>query len=505
MKGYASFFVIAVMSLGLVFLLATRARAPHDVPDADPVVVESADAGDAGAADGALLAATDAAGAVDAAPAARPAERPLRVVTLGWELAAAGVAMTTAGVDAGGAGAIELAPETTLDAVEQRLARGGVDPVGADVAVLPLPAFVVAYDRLRALDPRAFAVVGFSHGREEIHAAPGVLQKAAPGADDLKMVALGPTSAGDATARAGGSESATLLGLFAVDLVGVPASRVRFLAPGAEGAKAANVSAIVRGAADERRLAFTSADASRFIPLVAIAAKKQIDDGEPRLRELTRAWLEGVDRAGKDASNVARRLANKEGLPLAAGVGAAPEVIALIDRLGQIAPAGLADQRNLMGSGARGPATIEALAQRQWALARAGGLTSSAAPSPLPVDERIVTVIAPAPSARGPSPDAADGGADAGAFAALPAGTTPLLTYRAEPSSDAAAVVAQIGLLSGVFERAAFRITAKGGEKAARLLAATARDRFELPAARLATANGEPAGAFAVVEVLALP
>ncbi|HSO37721.1 MAG TPA: hypothetical protein VLT33_34580, partial [Labilithrix sp.] len=113
--------------------------------------------------------------------------------------------------------------------------------------------------------------------------------------------------------------------------------------------------------------------------------------------------------------------------------------------------------------------------------------------------------IAPAPPATPGRESAGDAGADAGVFAALPAGTTALVVYRADPTADAATVIAQIGFLSGVFERAAFRVSAKGGDKAARAIAAAARDRFDLPASRLATAGGEPPGAFAVVEVLALP
>jgi hypothetical protein len=501
MKGYAAFFLIAVMSLGLVFLIVTRSATPHDAPAADPEIVEVVDGGDGGKADGGALVATNDA----AAPAPKPTERPLRVTALGWELVAAGVALTAP--DGGAVGQpMELAPEATLEAVEARLARGGNDPVGADIAVLPLPAFVLAYDRLRALDPRAFVVVGYSRGREEVHATAGALSKSPPAADEVKLIALGPATAADATARAAGSESATMLGLFALDLLGVAPARVRLVAPGAADAKASPFAAIVRGAADERKLAVSSADASRFVPIVAIAPKAQLDANEPKMREFARAWLDGIERVGKDASNVARRLANKEALPLAAGVGGAPEAIALLERLGQIAPAGLAQQRIFMGAARQGPVTLETLAQRHWTLARAGGLTTSAAPNPLPVDDRIVTAIAPAPAPAPPAREAvADGGADAGALAALPAGTTPLLTYRADTTSDAATVVAQIGFLSGVFERAAFRVSAKGGDKAARALAAAARDRFDLPASRLATGAGEPAGAFAVVEVLSLP
>jgi hypothetical protein len=505
MKSYATFFLIAVMSLGLVFLILTRARKEHPAPGVDPEFLETAavdggapDAGDAGS----MLALADA--SAEAAAPAKPVERPLRVTALGWELVAAGVALTAA--DGGAMGpALELAPETTLEAVEARLARGGSDPVGADVAVLPLPAFVVAYDRLRALDPRAFVVVGFSRGREEVHAATGALLKPPPAADEVKLVALGPATAADATARAAGSESATTLGLFALDLLGVPAARVRMVAPGAPDAKTALFAAVVRGAADERKLAFSSADASRFVPIVAIAPKAQLDANEAKMKAFARAWLDGLDASRKDASNVARRLANKEALPLGAGVGGAPEAIALLERLGQIDPAGLASQRAFMGAGATAPVTLETLTQRTWTLARAGGLTTSAAPSPLPIDERIVTAIAPAPAPKH-TPDADPGAADAGAFAALPAGSTPLVVYRAvDPASDAASVAAQIGFLAGVFEHAAFRVTAKGGEKAARAIAAQARARFDLPASRLATAAGEPQGAFAAVEVVSLP
>jgi hypothetical protein len=503
MKGYATFFLIAVMTLGLVFLLVTRARKDHPAPGIDPAFLEVAagpDAGDGGIGDGGALA--DA--ALEAAAPPKPAERPLRIAALGWELVAAGVALTAA--DGGATGpAIELAPETTLEAIEARLARGGNDPVGADVAILPLPAFVVAYDRLRALDPRAFAVVGFSHGREEVHAAGGALLKPPPAADEVKLVALGPATASDATARAAGTESATVLGLFALDLLGVSPSRVRMIAPGAADAKAAPFSAIARGAADERKLAFSSADASRFVPIVAIAPKKQLDESEPKLRELAKAWLDGVERSRKDASNIARRLANKEALPLGAGVGGAPEAISLLERLGQVEPVSLAQQRVLIGANATGPVTLETLAQRTWVLARAGGLTTSATPSPLPVDDRIASAIAPVPPPKH-TPEGDAGAADAGAFPPLPTGTTPLLVYRAvDAQADAASVAAQIGFLAGVFEHAAFRVTAKGGDKAARAIATQARDRFDLAPSRLTTAAGEPAGAFAAVEIVSLP
>lgn len=500
MRSYVTFAITSFMTVALLFLLLSRDKVKHDAPDADPEPVEISDAGDGGA-DASFDAEAGAreAGLPDAGPAPVPVEKPLRVVTLGWELALPGAALASA--DGGTTPALELAPETTLEAVETRLARGGGDVVGADVAVLPLPAFVAGYDRLRALDPRAFLVVGFSHAREEVRAAPGSLLKAPPGGDEVKVVGLSPATASEAGARASGSESATVLGLFALDLLGVPASRVRFVAPGSADAKAAPFAALVRGAADERKLAFSTADASRFVPIVAVAPKGILERNEATIRAFSLAWLDGLAKAGKDAPNVARRLAAKEALPLAGGIGGAPEAIHLIERLGQIEAVGLADQRRWLGPDAKGTVTIDTLLTRTWQLARAGGLTTNGAPETLPTDAKIVTSIAPASAPEVPKAEGIDAGAP---LPTAPAGATPLVAYRVA-EGDAEKVAAQIGFLSGVFERGIFRISAKGGDKAARAIATAAREKFALPAARFATVNAEPQGAFAVVEILSPP
>lgn len=478
MKSYGRFFVTVLMLFGLAFLLFTRVRPEYkDVPQETPEEITSTlDAGKDASADATALAVADAAPASEAAAPAPPAEKPIRVAALGWELVAAGVDMKSPPV--------ELAPETALDAVEARLARGGNDSQGADIALVPLPAFVASYERLRALEPKVFLVVGFSRGREEVHANAGALLKPPPGADEVKLVALGPSTSGDANMRLAGSESATVLGLFALDLLGVAPARLRMVPAGSEAAKAAQFSAINRGASDERKLALSSSDASRFIPIVAIAPKAILESRGKALDDWSKAWLDGLARAGKDAPGVARRLATKDNVTFAAGVGGAPEALHLVERLGQI-------------EAAKPTVPIDALMQRTWQLARAGGLTTTAAPDPLPIDPRAVTTSAKTPSA---------GDGDAGAFAPVPAGATALVVYRAvDTAADANAVAAQIGFLSGVFERAVFKISAKGGEKAAKNIAGIARDKHEVPASRLATVAAEPQGAFAAVEILAPP
>jgi hypothetical protein len=494
MRSYVTFVIVVLMTAALVFTLVTRDRTKYDAP---AEVIQPPEGADAAAAD----AGADAASAVvvDAGPA-KPTEKPLRIAALGWELVAAGAAITPVlgGAPPAPAPPIELAPETTLDAVEARLARGGGDPQGADIAILPLPAFVASFEKLRALEPRAFLVLGFSHGREEVHAAPGALFKAPSGAEEVKLVALGPQAS--AEARTASSESATALGLFALDLLGVAPSRIRLVPPATPEAKAAQFAAIVKGTSDDRKLAFSTADASRFVPIVAVAPKSLLDAREPVVRAWSTAWLDGLVRAGKDVPGVARRLAAKEALPLAAGVGGAPEALVLVEHLGQIENSALADQTSLIGPLAKSAATLETLAQRTWQLERSAGLTANAAPEPLPIDARVVSMIAPPPVAPAPSPAAeGDGGLT---FGSIPSGAVPLLSYRAV-DGDAEKAAGQIALLAGVFERAYFKISAKGGEKAARTIATAAHDKGVLTT-RLVTTTAD-AATVASVEIIAPP
>ena len=103
-----------------------------------------------------------------------------------------------------------------------------------------------------------------------------------------------------------------------------------------------------------------------------------------------------------------------------------------------------------------------------------------------------------------PRPSEAPADGDAGvSFGPLPAGAVAQVAYRAV-DGDAEKVASQIAFLADVFERGVFKITAKGGDKAARAIAAAAHEKG-VAVARLAVAPGEPQGAFAVVDVLSPP
>src|SRR6185369_4853535 len=139
------------------------------------------------------------------------------------------------------------------------------------------------------------------------------------------------------------------------------------------------------------------ADAARLIPIVAVAPKGVLEAREPALREWSKAWLDGLSHVSKDVPAIARRLAGKEALPLAGGVGGAPEALVLVERLGQIENATLDQQTSYIGALAKGAVTLDTLTQRTWQLERGGGLTTNAAPDPLPMDARVVSMIAPPP------------------------------------------------------------------------------------------------------------
>src|SRR6202044_3824992 len=94
-------------------------------------------------------------------------DRPLRVIALGWDLAAPAL-LANGGIDPGdkseftAAGLdVHVAAVDAMSAVEGALARGGGDKDGADIAVVPFCELVASYERLRALSPEAFFVVGW--------------------------------------------------------------------------------------------------------------------------------------------------------------------------------------------------------------------------------------------------------------------------------------------------------------------------------------------------------
>lgn len=491
-------FLLAALLIGWGVMLVVQKRAPHQAP-AGPAPVSGGTA--AATAEGSASAAGAASG-VDggaAAPASGSAaetadggapklmDRPLRVVTLGWDLAAPGILAN---------GGAEPAPSSELSKVgldvriavaqgapglEAALARGGDDKEGADVAILPLPVFVAAYERLRALSLDMFFVVGWSRGREAVAATKAEW----PSKGEVKLAG----AAGD---------PATFLALWAFDLGGVPPGQVKLVAPSAPPAEAP-FAAIDRSTplpADTARgaLLLTTADAPRLIPYVAVAPRGLIEQRSRALTAWAGAWLGGARKLAQDAPAGARTVAATKG---------APEPIALLQTLGQSAPATLADNVRAAGLSGRGAITLETLFQRSWAIWRAASALATPSPESAPVSTGIIAALARAePVQAGAAEEAKPREAGPGAKV--------LITYRqADLKADEATFVATAGLLAGVFDRAPLRLGVSAGaavdKNRTKKIIDDVSGRFGLAQGRIVPATKAVPGAQGWIEVLSVP
>lgn len=474
MKGYGLFAVLATL-LGLfLYLVVTKDRIPHVMPKPGHATV----AEDAGA-DGAALAAADAGGGDSAAKAAQAEApvsalgRPLRVAVLGWEHVSPGFG-SDGGAPSMRGQAVDVVVAEGMAAVESRLAKGGADPGGADIAVLPLPSFVASYEKLRALDPRIFLVTSWSTGREELRGG--------------KDATLSRPMDGDVKLVTAGGDSATLLALFALDRAGTPPSRVKLVPAGSADVKTISLAAALRGDTVEgdRKLLVNTAEARRLVPIVAVAPAASLEAGPAVYKTWSQAWLDGADRARADAPGAARQIAAIQG---------APEAITLLERWGQLDRVSVDENLARFGVRAGSRGTVEALFDRTWSLFRGAGMLSSPPPPKGPLSTAVVSALG------GPTAEAADAGA---AAASKPGAGAPILVHREPESADAASVASEAAFLADVFERATVRVTAKA-DKGAKAVVEAASDKFPALAGRISTGTGAPASGGYALEVLASP
>jgi hypothetical protein len=486
MRRKIVFGLLLVMLGGLVALLALRQPTPHEAPvvevprdDADDAGTSAEGPADAG---GAATAASDAGGA-DGDPA-----RPVRVVGMGWDVIAPGV-LGNDGTDPGDESTFSRHGVQThfgavggIADVERALAAGGEQDDGADIAIVPLPEVVAAWERLRALSPHVFFVVAWSRGRDGVYGLPGAGLVDAPTNADVKLVG-----------RAG--EPATFLALFSLSLSGVDLERVRIVDPADAAVATMKYAAVDRGASDAdrrtagRRVLVTTADASRLIPWVAIAPEGFLRAHADAVTSWTRGWLEGVVALREDVPTAARSVAGTPG---------APEAVALLRRLGQLDFIGLRDNARVAGLSGRGAVTIDALFDRTWDTWREVGVLSTPAPDAVPAYTGTVVslVRADLELARPPAAEARaiDHDADVLLRHALPAGRV-----------DDAQLVSRIGLLGGVFERSALKVAVRGPRNGHQAAITRACERYDLSRTRFDRAARVPGRASAVIEVLAAP
>lgn len=475
---------------GFGALYATRERPAHQAP-----VVASASASPAASASASGSASSSASAPSGDAGPVKLMDRPLRVISLGWDLGAPAVLangglepaptsdFSAAGLD------VRVTSVDAVSAVESALARGGADKDGADVAVIPFCTFVAAYEQLRALSPEAFFVVGFSRGREALISAKPALP--GPPADAKTTVGL-VGSAGD---------PATFLGLFALDANGVPPGAITLVAPAAAKSDDPPLAAIDRGAVPDpgarRNVLITTADASRLVPFVAVAQRGLVEKHGGALAAWARVWLEAAKKLGDDPPTAARRIAAASG---------APEPLALLKRLGDISHASLADNARLVGLSGRGGLSLGALFQETWRLWRAAGVIATPAPEDVPVSGAVIAALVRNNPSLIPPPRA------------LPARPAPagvdalkvLFTFRQpEGKLDEGALQASAALYAEIFERSPLRVEVVRGAgvdaAATKKLIDGLEQRFDVAPGRVLAGKKAPPKASGSIEVLAAP
>lgn len=505
MREKIVFGLLLIMLIAFGGILITRDRQAHQAPappgesgvtaTGSPASSGSAVV-DAGLSDAGVDAAVDA-GSVDAG-SPKLLDRPLRVIAMGWDLAAPGL-LVNGGREPGPASefsaaglSVHIASVDTMAAVEAAMARGGADKDGADIVIVAMPSFVASYERLRALSPEIFFVAGFSRGREAIVSAKGGLPSP-PFKGEVKLAA---GNAGD---------PASFLGLFVLDLAGFPPGEVK-LAPLDARAEEAPFAAIDRGITDtasspRKTLLLTTADTPRLIPYVAVAQRGLLEKSGRAAAVWARVWLEGTRKLAADAPSGARQVTSVQG---------APEPLSLLKRLGEVSPATLGDNVRMAGLSGRGALTLEALFQRTWQLFRGAGALATPAPELPPISNAVIAALARAEPALVDPPVMRGGEADPkkGA-AALDRAKTLLVSRQPEGKLDEEAFVGAAGLIAAVFERSPIRVAVHigAGVDAARTkrLIERVQDRFDVPAGTLVPAKAALGKGPAAVEVLAVP
>jgi hypothetical protein len=483
MRSNVVFFVLVALAALLAGTLVTRAREPHAAPFAAPSASVAPAAPASGTPPGSATALSSALPVTPSQPKPKLG-RTLRVVGLGWDAIAAGV-LANGGLEPADKG--EFGPQglkVALDAVdspnkiEKALARGGSDEHGADIAILPLPTVVAGWERLRALNLAAFYVVAWSRGRDVL-----VSKKKS----FSELPALGPIEISGTP-----GDASTFLALHVLEIAGIAPARVSLDGK----SSSALITARSRGSdkSEDKKTAdllLSTSDASRLVPWVAVAQRSLVSGQPDVLIAWAKGWNLGQIELDKDAASAARTIGNLDG---------APEPLALLERLGELAQVSLTENTELFALSGRGAITIDALFDRCWQVWRQAKLLTTPPPERAPVNDLIVAGLARAepkllknPSSTSDAPKGKGAGAR-------------LLIARSLSGAklDDEIIVTEIGMLGGGFHRSPLRLTVHGASaRKTEEIVQLAADRYGLEAHRITIgkAQAKP-NTMATIEIL---
>jgi hypothetical protein len=405
-----------------------------------------------------------------AKPEPPPLDRPLRVVSLGWDLAVPGH-LANAPREGGESALaqrkleVEFKAVTELSRIKSALANGGSSKTGADIAILPLPEMVASYEDLRALKPQIFFVAGWSRGRDAVFAS-------------AKTSLLKLRKSKPVTLSGSRGSSAMLLSLYALDIAGVSPKKIRI---SGEAQRDLMFSAIDRGRSaaipNNMSIALTSADASALIPFVAIAPEGFLKNRRAVAAWIA-AWLEGVEQLEGDVPKAARQIS---------AISGAPETMSLVRRLGLIEFSGLRDNVRRAGLAGRDPVTLRRLFELYWRLWRGVDVLTTPAPKAVPIAfDTIASLVRENPGL-------------ALREEVEPNFTTEPLVRGTAKDMDSAA------LMAGVFARSSVRLGAYGKKRRSQDALDEFNTRYGLRASRFEAKSSLSKKKTIVLEVYAAP
>ncbi|HEU5075581.1 MAG TPA: hypothetical protein VFU02_15420 [Polyangiaceae bacterium] len=475
------FGVLSLMLIGLGVRFASGARVEQAAPSSSvaPESTKPKPAASGSARTKASAAPSAAAPAAPTKPAKAGAkrknllDRPLAVITSDWASATPGVlqndglepnkqaAFSKAGLS------LRLAASEKSKDLENALARGGADPAGADVAILPLPEFVAAYEALKALDPVMFLITGWSSGRDVLLSRFERLEK---------LPAQGPL-----VLRGTPGTSAMFLTAFVLDATGTAFDRLEFEASDVDPPRAAlwalsrqELGSVPK--AYDGTVLLSTGEALQLIPYVAVAQRAFVERHTEALVSFARVWFDGQARVARDPTAASRRLAQLSG---------GPEPLTLLAQLGEIRTSSVTDNALSAGVAGRGAVNLTSLFERCWRYWRSLKVLSTPSPERAPVDGEVITQLVLGNAQPGPARPSAPKLPSARAAA-----QTPLLQLNGSPTlHDDSQIIGDVGFVAGVFARSTLRLSVYSqstfDQKRTRALVAQINERFDLGDGRL--------------------
>jgi hypothetical protein len=482
--------ILLGMFVTLGFLLVGRVGGfeGDDKPQEDSAEATSSE--DAGAAD--AQGEPDVGVAIDDQEPVEPEslDRPIRVVGTSWELLAPGL------VANGGASSkpdsafsaeglqVEFDGVDNIEQVRRALARGGEADGGADIAVVALPSFVASYEKLRALQPRVFWVVGWSRGRELLSSSHR---------DGLRDIADQDTVA----LRGVAGEPATFFGLYLMELAGIDLGKVELVEELSDGEQR-SYGAVSRGrpdladVPDGHRSLITTADAQGLVSYVAIVSEGFMRRHSDELTLWAKAWQQGREDLKGDVPAAARQIA---------AIDDEVDVLELVDLLGAIELASTRDNARLAGLSGRTPLPLERQFRLAWDIWRGLGVLSIPRPTAMPIATEVIIALV-----RGWD----DGSEDQRRPANDASGTPPstrrtLLVHRHKGSHhDAEEILPTIGTIAGVFNRSAIRVSLANHKELSEDVLEQAAERYQIDPDRLLVGEQPHKRRSATIEVYAV-